>query len=162
MRLFRDQIESFKYVNHLWPVLILRLFTSYFFFSRYQGRINDGYLTQPKISAAVDEFLYANNPPAWVESFYVNIIQSNWSFYAKVVVNLEWTLALLFLIGLLNRPAAILSLIFLYLGSFISAPVDQGQFLPMAAILFTLIVFGSGRVGGFDYSFYKRQRGLIW
>lgn len=162
MKLFRDQVESFRYINHLWPVLVLRLFTSFFFFARYKTRLSGDYLVQPKISASIDEFLYSNNPPAWIESFFVNIVQDNWFFYSKVVVNLEWTLALLFLVGFLNRPAAMLALIFMYLGSFIAAPIDQGQFYPMCAILVTLAVFGSGRVGGIDYSFYKRQRGLIW
>lgn len=162
MRIFRDQIESLRYINHLWPVVILRIYTSLFFFSHYNQKIASGYLNQPKLSALIDEHLYANHPPAWVESFFVNAVQSNWSFYAGVVVNTEWLLGILFFIGFLNRPAALFSILFIYMVSFVSGPVEQGQLYPMLAILVTLAVFGSGRVGGVDYFFYKRQRGLIW
>lgn len=162
MRIFRDQIESLRYINHLWPIVILRIYASLFFFNHYNQKAAGGYLTQPKISALIDEYLYANHPPAWVETFFVNVVQANWSFYAKAVVNTEWMLGILFFIGFLNRPAALFSIVFIYIMSFVSGPVEQGQLYPMLAILVTLAVFGSGRVGGVDYFFYKRQRGLIW
>lgn len=162
MRILRDQIESLRYINHLWPVVILRIYTSLFFFNHYNLKLAEGYETQPKISAAIDEYLYSNHPPAWIEGFFVNIVQANWSFYAKMLLNIEWSIGVLFFIGFLNRPAALFSMFFIYLMSFIAGPVEQGQLYPMLAILSTLAVFGSGRVGGVDYFFYKRQRGLMW
>lgn len=162
MKLVKDQVESLRYVNHLWPVLILRVYVSFFFFSKYYERINIGFLNQPKLSARIDEFLYSSKPPAWVQSLFVDYIQENWAVAAGIIVNMEWMLGILFLIGFLNRPSAILGIVFLYIMSFVSSPMEQTQVLPMMVMLFALMVFGSGRVGGVDYFFYKRQRGLIW
>ncbi len=162
MKLIKDQIESLRYVNHLWPVLILRLYVSYFFFARYSQKLSEDFLNQPRLSAAIDEFLYLSEPPAWIQSFYVDYVQENWSLAAGLIMDTEWVLGFLFLIGFLNRPGALIGMLFLYMGSFISSPVEQMQVLPLTAVLFTLLIFGSGRVGGVDYFFYKRQRGLIW
>lgn len=162
MKLVKDQIESLRYINHLWPVLIPRLYMSYFFFSRYYDKFNADFLHQPKLSAAIDEFLYLSEPPAWIQSLFVDYAQENWSLAAGLIMNIEWVLGLLFLIGFLNRPGALFGMFFLYTMSFIASPVEQLQFLPIIIILMALTVFGSGRVGGVDYFFYKRQRGLVW
>jgi len=162
MRILKDQIESLRYINHLWPVVILRVYISLFFFRAYNAKISNGYLTQPKLSALIDENLYANHPPSWIESFFVNVVQADWSFYASLITNIEWLLGFLFLVGFLNRPAALFSLFYIYILSFTLGAFEQGQMYPHLAILTTLAVFGSGRVGGVDYFFYKRQRGLIW
>ncbi len=162
MKLIKDQVESLRYINHLWPILILRLYVSYFFFSRYAEKLNEGFLNKPKISALIDEFLYSLDPPVWVQTFFIDYMQENWAFSASVIVKIEWLLGFIFLIGFLNRPGAIIAILYLYIISFISGPVEQVQIFPLMIILSSLLVFGSGRVGGLDYFFYKRQRGLIW
>ncbi len=162
VKLIKDQVESLRYINHLWPILILRLYVSYFFFSRYGEKLNGGFLSKPKISALIDEFLYSLEPPVWVETFFVDYVQENWALSAGVIVNLEWLLGFIFLVGFLNRPGAIVATFYLYVIWFISGPVEQAQIFPLMVILLSLLVFGSGRVGGLDYFFYKRQRGLIW
>ncbi len=162
MKLLKDQVESLRYVNHLWPIVVLRLYVSYFFFSSYAKMLSSNFLSQPRLSALIDEHLYASNAPEWVQSFFVNYIQENWVFSSGVMLNTEWLLAVLFLVGFLNRPGAILGIVYLYMVSFIHPPVEVSHATPIMMILFVLMLFGSGRVGGVDYFFYKRKRGLIW
>ncbi|MGH1468867.1 MAG: TQO small subunit DoxD [Bdellovibrionales bacterium] len=162
MKLLKDQIESLRYINHLWPVLILRLYISFFFFSRYSEKLGMDFLGKPKLSARIDEFLYSTGPPAWIQVFFVDYVQESWAVWAGLFTNLEWSFGVLFLIGFLNRPGAIIAMLYLYMMSFISSPAEQMQLLPITMILVALMVFGSGRVGGVDYFFYKRKRGLLW
>lgn len=162
MKLLKDQVESLRYVNHLWPIVVLRLYVSYFFFSSYYEMLNSNFLDQPKLSALIDEHLYASHAPDWIQSFFTNYVQENWVFASGLIVNFEWLLAILFLVGFLNRPGALLGIFYLYIMSFIHSPVDVASSFPVCMILFVLMLFGSGRVGGLDYFFYKRKRGLLW
>ena len=162
MKLLKDQVESLRYVNHLWPIVILRMYVSYFFFSSHYEMLSNNFREQPKLSALIDEHLYGSNAPEWIQSFFVNYVQENWVFSSSLMINLEWLLGFLFLVGFLNRPGAVVGMIYLYTVSFILSPVDAACALSIGVILFVLLLFGSGRVGGLDYFFYKRKRGLLW
>jgi len=162
MKLLKDQVESLRYVNHLWPIVILRMYVSYFLFSSHYEMLSNNFREQPKLSALIDEHLYGSNAPEWIQSFFVNYVQENWVFSSSLMINLEWLLGFLFLVGFLNRPGAVVGMIYLYTVSFILSPVDAACALSIGVILFVLLLFGSGRVGGLDYFFYKRKRGLLW
>lgn len=162
--MIRDQIESFRYANHMWPLLLLRWYVSYKFFAAAAEKQLMNYLKEPRLSAAIDEHLFAAGVqvPSWVSSFYLNWVQDSWQLWSGVFINLEWTLGLLFLIGFLNRPAALIGAGYLYLTSYIGPAAEWTACGQLIVILFVLALFGSGRVGGVDYFFYKRQRGLLW
>ncbi len=162
MKLVKDQIESLRYINHLWPVVVLRLYVSYFFFSSYYEMQSSNFLTQPKLAVLIDENLYSSGAPSFIERFFSNYAQESWSFTSGLMMNVEWLLGLLFLIGFLNRPGAMLGLVYLYVISFVQPAVEVSVYGSVSIILLVLLLFGSGRVGGVDYFFYKRKRGLLW
>ncbi len=160
--MIRDLLEGFKYVNHLWPVMILRFYAGYFFFSSAMEKKATEYALSPNVSALIDQNLFAHTPPDIISSFFANFVQSNWEIFSIFQLNYEWCAGILFFIGFLNRPIALLSMIYIQLISYIQ-PIEMGSFyFQMQWILLTLLVFGSGRSGGVDYFFYKRQRGIIW
>lgn len=162
MSLLKDQIESLRYANHLWPLLVLRLYTSYYFWESALLKQGQDYLSQPILAAAIDEYLIDYQSPEWVVSLYTGFFQSQWQWGASLFYYSEWLLGLLFLIGFLNRPAAFFGICYLLFASFITPPEVRAVSFVMVFILLTLLFFGSGRVGGIDYYFYKRQRGLLW
>ena len=163
MPLFKDLIESFRYTNHIWPVFLLRLYVAYYFISDSLYRQAVGYLEKPLLSAQIDEsLLRLEQAPFFVKSFYLGVIQENWLIWSKLLISFEWILGVSLFVGVLVRPFGILALIHIYLISFIAVQNEVSGLNQMAIMLVFLILFGAGRVGGLDYFFYKRQRGLIW
>jgi thiosulfate dehydrogenase [quinone] large subunit len=163
MPLFKDLVESFRYTNHIWPVFLLRLYVAYYFISDSLYRQSVGYLEKPLLSAQIDQnLLRLDQAPFFIKSFYLNLIQENWLFWSKLLISFEWVVGLCLLFGLLVRPVGILSIIHIYLISFIASQNEISGLHQITVMLALLIMFGAGRVGGLDYFFYKRQRGLIW
>ena len=163
MPLFKDFIESFRYTNHIWPVFLLRLYVAYYFISESFFRRAMGYLEKPLLSVKIDESLVKlEEAPFFVKSFYLNIIQENWLFWSKFLILTEWSVGLFLLLGFLVRPMGLVALIHIYLISFISTANSVSGPSQTTVMIFFLMLFGAGRVGGIDYFFYKRQRGLIW
>lgn len=160
--MLRDLLEGFKYTNHLWPIVILRLYVGYFFFSSALDKKAQEYALSPNISALIDQNLFAHRASDFINSFYTNFVQTNWYFFSQFQVNFEWFVGILFFIGFLNRPVAILSMVYVLFASYLHPMSMSPFYIQLEWILLTLLVFGSGRVAGVDYFFYKRQRGLIW
>lgn len=160
--MIRDWLESFRYTNHLWPILVLRLYVGWSFLSQAMMRQSSDYTKNPQLSALIDEHLFANAPPEWLGNLFINYVQPNWKFFSLLQLDFEWTVGLLFLIGFLNRPLGLLTMIYLVITSYIVSPVAHEASLHLSWMLLCLVVFGSGRVAGIDYYFYKRQRGLLW
>ena len=163
MNFFRDYVESFRYSNHMWPMFLLRVYVGVYLISESFYKTSMGFLEKPVLSALIDENLFAlENAPGFIKSFYLDLVQPNWLFWSKALINIEWFIGLLFICGLLVRPAAVLMFFYVYLVSFI---LSTGAWMAMEQILIMvvlLLISGAGRVGGLDYFFYKRQRGLIW
>jgi len=163
MPIFKDLIESFRYTNHLWPVFLLRVYVASYFISDSIYRKATGYLEKPLLSAQVDaSLLRLEDAPFFIKSFYLNFIQENWLFWSKALISFEWLLGLCLLLGILVRPAGLLALVHIYLLSFIALQTELSGLNQIFVMLLLLILFGAGRVGGLDYFFYKRRRGLIW
>lgn len=163
MNFFRDYVESFRYSNHMWPVFLLRVYVGFYLISESLYKTSMGFLEKPVLSALIDENLFSlESAPFFIKSFYLDLVQSNWLFWSKTLINIEWFIGLLFIFGFLVRPASILLFFYFYLVSFI---LSSGAWMAMEQILIMvilLLVLGAGRVGGLDYFFYKRQRGLVW
>jgi len=141
MPLFKDLIESFRYTNHVWPIFLLRLYVAYYFISDSFYRQAVGYLEKPLLSAQIDEsLLRLDQAPYFVKSFYLNLVQENWLIWSQLLI----------------------TFVHIYLLSFIAVQSEISGLNQIAVMILFLILFGAGRVGGLDYFFYKRQRGLIW
>ena len=163
MPLFKDLIESFRYTNHIWPVFLLRLYVAYYFISKSFYKQTMGYLEKPLLSAQIDAgLLRLDQAPFFIKSLYLSLVQENWLTWSKFLISFEWLLGLCLFLGLLVRPVGALALTYVYFISFIAIESELSGLYQIAVMLIFLILFGAGRVGGLDYFFYKRQRGLIW
>lgn len=163
MPIFKDLIESFRYTNHLWPVFLLRVYVAYYFISDSFYRKALGYLEKPLLSAQVDaSLLRLEEAPFFIKAFYLDVIQESWLFWSQLLITVEWLIGAGFLIGFLIRPLGVLTLVHLYFLSFIASANEISGLHQISVMVALLILFGAGRVGGVDYFFYKRRRGLIW
>ena len=163
MNFFRDYVESFRYSNHLWPIFFLRIYVGLYLISESLYKKSTGFLEKPVLSAMIDEnLLVLQNAPGLINSFYIDLVQPNWLFWSASIVNIEWFIGLLLIFGLLVRPVSICLFVYLYLMSFV---LNSGAWMALeqvSVMVALLLISGAGRVGGLDYFFYKRQRGLIW
>jgi thiosulfate dehydrogenase [quinone] large subunit len=99
--------------------------------------------------------------PGWYANVLQYVVVPNWRFFSYFVTYCEFIIGVTFLIGLFVRPASLLGLVltlnFIYIGG-LSTELQQ-TYLALFIVMFWV---GAGRCFGFDYYFYKRQRGLWW
>lgn len=154
--------ESIKYVGHLYPIALMRIYLGYYFFASALDRVNGEFLRQPRLAAIIMESLPQRDLPTWYANFLQHIVVLNWQFFAYFITYCEFIVGISFLIGFLVRPSALLGIIlminFIYAGRDVAAAVQQ-TFLALFIVMFWI---GAGRCLGLDYYFYKRQRGLWW
>jgi thiosulfate dehydrogenase (quinone) large subunit len=154
--------ESAKYVGHLYPIAIMRIYLGYYFLNTALVRLSGEFLKQPKLAATIVENLPHHDLPTWYANILHDVVVPNWQFFAYFITYCEFIIGVSFLIGFLVRPASLIGLFlmfnFIYAGS--NASVDlQQTFLALFIVMFWV---GAGRCFGLDYYFYKRQRGLWW
>lgn len=154
--------ESIKYVGHLVPVALLRIYFGYYFLvqaiEKYQGE----FLLQPKLAAAISDFLPISSAPAWYKHLVDFAVVPNWQIFAYVITYCEFVIGLSLILGFFVRPVALigafLALNYVYTSSPEMAVLHELQ----VALFLTLGGLGAGRCLGFDYFFFKRQRGILW
>jgi thiosulfate dehydrogenase [quinone] large subunit len=154
--------ESIKYVGHLYPIALLRIYLGYYFLDSALERVNGVFLKQPRLAAIIVESLPQSDLPTWYANLLQHVVVPNWQFFAYFVTYCEFVLGICFLVGFLVRPTALLGILlmlnYIYAGREIATAVQQ-MFLALFIVMFWV---GAGRCFGFDYYFYKRQRGLWW
>jgi thiosulfate dehydrogenase [quinone] large subunit len=154
--------ESLKYVGHLYPIAFLRIFMGYYFLNMAMARLGGEFLRQPRLAAVIMDNLPESHLPTWYANFLQYVVVPNWQFFSYFITYCEFVIGISFLIGFLVRPTAILGsllmLNFIFAGGDIATSLQQ-TFLALFIVLFWV---GAGRCLGFDYFFYKRQRGLWW
>ncbi len=154
--------ESLKYVGHLYPIALLRIYLGYFFLDSALARLHGEFLKQPRLAAIIMESLPQSDLPTWYANLLQQMVVPNWQVFAYFVTYCEFIVGLAFLIGFLVRPASILGVFlminYIYAGREMVSSVQQ-TFLALFIVLFWV---GAGRCLGLDYYFYKRQRGLWW
>lgn len=160
--MFVSFFESAKYVGHLYPIALLRIFLGYYFLNSALERLGGNFLKQPKLAAMIMDNLPQRSMPAWYANFLQYVVVPNWQFFAYFVTYCEFIIGICLLIGLFVRPASLLGILlalnFIYIGGH-DVTVLQQTYLALFIVMFWV---GAGRCFGFDYYFYKRQRGLWW
>ncbi len=154
--------ESFKYVGHLLPITLLRVFLGYYYLNQALLKYRGDFLIRPRLAATIAEYLPASHAPYWYKTVVETQIITNWQAFSYGITALEFAIAFSFIIGFLVRPVAILGLILCLNMMILAGPNAEDLNKTFAAIHFTLAWLGAGRCLGFDYYFYKRQRGLWW
>lgn len=160
--MFVSYLESIKYVGHLFPVALLRIYLGWTFATTAWARYHGDYLTQPTIAATITEWAPASTAPEWYKDFLDRTVVPNWQFFAYCVVYFGFMVGGSFLLGFFVRPVAILaalvSLNFMY-----SSGPELADLYRLHFVLFLVLAWlGAGRCFGVDYFFYKRDRGPWW
>ena len=154
--------ESIKYVGHLYPIAFLRFYLGYHFLHTALVRINGEFLKQPRLAALIMDSLPTSNLPAWYANLLQQVVVPHWQFFAYFITYCEFIVGVSFLLGFLVRPVSILG-IFLMINFIYAGGTAMGTVQPTYLVLFMVMFWlGAGRCLGFDYFFYKRQRGLWW
>lgn len=155
-------LESVKYVGHLFPLAVLRLYLGWAFLREAWTRYQGDYLTQPRIVSAITEWGPTSTAPDWYKDFLDKVVLPNWQIFAYCVVYFGFLVGVSFLLGFFVRPVAVLAALvtlnFIYNSSPEAMELHQLHF-----VLFLILAWlGAGRCLGLDYFFYKRDRGLWW
>lgn len=155
-------IESAKYVGHLFPLALLRIYLGWSFFSASWGRVQSDYLQQPRIVSHITEWGASSSAPDWYKDFLDKVVLPNWQFFAYCVVYFGFLVGVSFILGFFVRPVAILAAIMSLNFIYNSSP-EIVDIYRLHMVLFLMLAWlGAGRCLGLDYFFYKRDRGLWW
>lgn len=155
-------LESVKYVGHMLPVALIRIFIGYHYLSVAIQRVQGGYLQHAYISESLNlSEGYAASSGVYFEIF-KSLIQSQWLVLTYVLVGIEIIIGLSYLLGFAVRVSSILGLFLsLHMYAYFNFSMGSGQlYLFYLHLLFCLI--GAGRCLGVDYYFFKSRRGLLW
>jgi thiosulfate dehydrogenase [quinone] large subunit len=160
--MFTAFFESFRYVGYFYPIAILRIFIGYRFLQSGLDRLSGDYLIQPRLAAEVSQWLPQSAAPVWYKNLLSDYMVQNWQVFSYIIMYCEFLVGLSFIFGFIVRPSALVGFLLCANILFISSPSTSELYqLYMFAILI-LFWLGAGRCMGFDYFFFKRQRGLWW
>ncbi len=153
--------ESIKYVGHLFPLAFLRVFVGYFYLNQALLKYNGDFLTHPRIADLITTGLAQSTAPTWYSEFLSQVAIPHWRVFSGVIVACELLLGFSYLLGYLVRPMAIVGVLLscFYLSVYPTADIFYKTFI---AVHITLAWLAAGRCLGFDYYFYKRNRGIWW
>ncbi len=154
--------ESIKYVGHLFPVAVLRIYMGFWFLGLALDKYNGDYLLQPKLAAAINDFLPGSAAPEWYRNLMDSVVVPNWQIFAYSLMYFEFLIGISLIIGFLSRPVSLV----MVLVSWSYLYMSPAELWPMHKLImvvgFVLAWLGAGRCLGLDYFFFKRQRGLLW
>lgn len=155
-------LESIKYVGHLWPVALLRIFISIQYFRMASFHLQSGFLDHPFLSEQLRLKMESMGVLNLYTSVFSHFIQENWLVASYVIIATEFLVAFSYLFGYLVRPVALwAAIVSLHLFWLVETQGDYAQlFIFSIHLCFCLI--GAGRCLGLDYYFYKSRRGLLW
>lgn len=154
--------ESFKYVGHLWPVALLRVYTGWFFLSAGIHKVEQQFLTSPVLQTTIEKWISNGAVVQHYAPFLQNLVLTHWQVFSYLVVTSEIAIGLCYIVGFMVRPAALVA-IFLNLNILMAGGPEVAMinkiFIAISACLFLL---AAGRCVGFDYYFFKKIRGFWW
>ena len=154
--------ESIRYVGHMYPLVIMRVYLGYTFCLSFFDKWQTGYISLPTVADEIIQNLAQSDAPLWYQNIVALLVIPHWQIWANINLLSELLIGLSFLLGFLVRPMALVGAFFLFNFVMIGGAVHV-EFNRLLFILFlTLAWFGGGRCLGLDYHFYKRRRGLWW
>jgi thiosulfate dehydrogenase (quinone) large subunit len=154
--------ESIKYVGHLYPIALLRVYMGYYFFDLALSRVKGEFLTQPRLAAIIMDSLPQSDLPAWYARFLQYVVVPQWQYFAYLITYCEFLLGISFLLGIIVRPASLLA-VFMMVNFIVAGGNATSAVQQVFLVLFIVMAWvGAGRCLGLDYFFYKRHRGIWW
>lgn len=158
-------LESFKYVGHLFPMILLRAFIGWYYLKEALEKYSGEYLFKPILSHQLSEWLpHINDQMVGYKAFIEEYVipHPNWVFFAYGITALEFLVSISYLLGFLVRPLSILAAFLSFNLAILIGPEQSSFYLTLFVIHLTMAWLGAGRCFGIDYFFYKRQRGIWW
>lgn len=154
--------ESVKYVGHLFPLALLRIYIGVTFFEQAWARYQGDYLVQPKLAATIAEWAPSSSAPEWYKDFLDQVVVPHWQLFAYCVVYFGFLVGFSFILGFFVRPVAVIAALVTINFIYNSSPEAVDLHKVHLVIFLTLAWLGAGRCLGMDYFFYKRDRGIWW
>lgn len=155
-------LESIKYIGHLWPVALMRIFIGTLYTRMALHRIQDGYLDEPYLGEKMGLGLDSVTSGGPYYEFLQSFIQNQWYSASMALIALELLIGASYFVGYGVRISAAVALI-LSMHSYLffdPTGVEAQFYLFCIHLLFLLL--GAGRCLGLDYYFYKSRRGILW
>ncbi|MEQ1876520.1 MAG: hypothetical protein ABL958_07730 [Bdellovibrionia bacterium] len=154
--------ESVKYVGHLFPIALLRVYLGYFYVNQALQRYGSDFLKQPRLAEEAMHWLPRSPAPDWYQSFLTEWLVPNWQVAAYGLTATEALIGISYLLGYVVRPFGLLG-VFLNLNMLWIMGSEQALlYQTLIAVHLTLAWLGAGRCLGMDYYFYKKRRGIWW
>jgi thiosulfate dehydrogenase [quinone] large subunit len=153
--------ESVKHVGHLLPLSFLRVFLGYYYLQSALEKFSGDFLHRPKLAAQVAEALPTFAGPTWYKHFLEMYFVPHWQTTAFIITGLEFAIAFSYLFGFVTRPMAIVAML-LAANMMMLTAGGSDFYKTLIAVHLVMAWIGAGRCLGFDYYFFKRQRGLWW
>lgn len=160
--MFTAFFQSIKYVGHIVPVALFRIYIGYLLLIQAMARTSSGFLEQPRLAGMVTEFLPLSAAPEWYKTFAETVIIDQWQICAWVIVFIEWVVAVSYIAGFFVRPASLLGLILALNMVFLVDPREAETYRILIGLFLCMGWIGAGRCFGLDYFFFKRTRGIWW
>ncbi|MGE3973884.1 MAG: DoxX family membrane protein [Bdellovibrionales bacterium] len=154
--------ESIKYLGHLFPLALLRVYIGYFYINQALERYGSDFLVRPVLAETALHWLPRSLAPQWYSTFIENILVPNWQIFALAIVVMELLIGISYVLGYFVRPLSILGFFLSLNMLWIYGPESADLYRLLIAIFLTMAWLGAGRCLGMDYFFYKRQRGIWW
>lgn len=154
--------ESIKYVGHLYPVAVLRIYIGYFWFNEGLTKYKDNiFASQLYIEDLQGQELIARLPELY-QALFQSLVVPYWGLWSHGFMMTEVLIGIGLMLGFLTRPLGMIAIIICVHYSILGSEIVALLYSTFSAILLTLVVVGAGRCVGFDYYFFKRNRGILW
>ena len=107
--MFVAYLESVKYVGHLFPIALLRIYLGWSFLTTAWQRYQGDYLSQPRIAATITEWAPTSSAPDWYKDFLDRVVVPNWQLFAYCIVYFGFLVGISFILGFFVRPVALIA-----------------------------------------------------
>jgi len=168
--MFISFFESFKYLGHLWPIALLRIYIGYFFLLAGISKVEKNYLHSPALTDQIQSWIAAGPHDEKYVHFLQTWVLTHWQVFSYLVVTGEIMVGVAFILGFMVRPAALVAIFLNWNFLLAGIPANRKfQFRKIAtsaaafiAINLMFFFISAGRCIGFDYYFFKKVRGFWW
>jgi thiosulfate dehydrogenase [quinone] large subunit len=154
--------ESVKYVGHLFPVSFLRVYLGYTYLNLGLSTYYSEFFKKPAVLEQLKTGLELGLVPEWYRYVIEMAIMPNWKIAAIVVMVLQGLVGVSFILGFLVRPMGVLAIAMSLHAVVMNRGIAVDFSKTLLAVNVILVWLGAGRCLGFDYFFYKRNRGIWW
>ncbi|MES2770183.1 MAG: hypothetical protein V4596_13640 [Bdellovibrionota bacterium] len=160
--MFTAFFESIKYVGHLYPVAFLRIFLGYYWLNQALTEYQTGLFTSQVFIDQVQSSDYIYSFPTWYKWLFEHLAYPYWSMMSHGILAVSFFVGLSLLIGFMVRPFGIIGILISFHYVIFGLGYQNLLYSTFVAIFVTIVAIGAGRCVGFDYYFYKRNRGIWW